>query len=109
MDLVDKKDRTATVRRRKESAVETRIPFGFVNHIPHLFHTTRHRTQRIERSLKLVRNDTGKGRLAHTRRTPQDETSDVTALDHLSQDRSLAHQMFLAYILVQILRTQSFC
>ena len=50
--LVDEQDRGALVGLcGKQSAVDFRLAFGFVNHIPNLFHAARHSGQRVERPL----------------------------------------------------------
>ena len=100
MDLIDEENRTSPVCRSKETAIDRRIAFRFVYHVSYFLHAARHGTQRIERSLELMRDDTGKGGLSYTRRAPQDETGDITALYHLAQDCSFADQVFLTYVIV---------
>ncbi len=102
--LVDEENRASLVCLcGKETAVDHCRAFGFVDHLSHLLHAACHRAQGIERPFQIVCDDLGKGGLAYTRRSPEDETRQGAALDHLSEHGAFAYQMALTDILVQCL------
>jgi hypothetical protein len=74
-----------------------------------ILHTGSDRTQCIKRSFQLVGYDLRQRGLPHPRRPPEDKGGDASRVDHLAQDSPRPHQVFLTYIIVQCLRTQTFC
>jgi NAD(P)-dependent dehydrogenase (short-subunit alcohol dehydrogenase family) len=78
-------------------------------HFTHVLDTRSHRTQCKEWRIHTLGNDIGKRSLTHSRRSPKNERRDSLAIYHASYHSPLAHKMSLAYVVVQCLRTQSFC
>ena len=55
-----------------------------------------------------IRENLRQRRLANTRRSPKDKRRDMSCIDHLPQDSTLAYQMLLPDIVVECARTKSF-
>ena len=101
VDFIDEQDGAG--------GVEEAVLLGTVHHLAHVLHTARHGRQRVEGRLQLVGNNRGQRGLAHSRRSPQDETGDAPRLYHAAQHGSLADQMLLADVVVERRRAHSFC
>lgn len=109
VDLVDKKDRGAAIGRgREKSRLGRGKAFGFVDDVADFFHTACNGGKGIEGALEAVGDNLGKGSLAYTRRTPEDETGDIAAFDHGTKDCTLANKVGLSDIVVQGLRAKAF-
>ena len=54
-------------------------------------------------------NDLRERGFAHAWWSPEDERTDMTAVDHTSQDSSLTHKMLLPNVFVQRPGTHPFC
>ena len=101
MDFVDKQNWTGVV--------EESVALGFLNDLAHILHTAGYGTERIEGSFELFGNDCSQCGFAHSRRSPKNETGDTFGLNHLTQNTTLANQMWLANIVVKRRRTHTFC
>ena len=101
MDFINEQDGAGL----REKTVASRLLY----HIAHILHTGSDRAQCIKRSFQLVGYDLRQRGLPHPRRPPEDKGGDASRVDHLAQDSPRPHQVFLTYIIVQCLRTQTFC
>ena len=101
MDFVDE-------QHRRTALVEEAVRTGLVEDLADVLDAGGDGGQGVELPVHRLRDDMGQGRLAHARRPPEDERRKVSALDHLPQDAAFAHQVPLAHILVQGLRTHPF-
>ena len=82
--------------------------FCGIYHLSYLLNPGTDGAEREKISLASVCNDLGKRRLSHTGRPPQYKGTEIAALYHVPEYAALADQMFLAYIIVQTMRTQAF-
>ena len=101
VDFVDEQDR----RRR----VEEVLLAGRFDHFAHILDPRRNGRQREEGAFEFRGHDLSQRGLPHPRRPPEDKGGDASRVDHLAQDSPRPHQVFLTYIIVQCLRTQTFC
>ena len=90
--------------RRKEA-----VALGPFDDLAHILHAAGHGAQGVEGRLQAVGNDLRQSGLSHAGRPPQDEGGNAAGVYHPPQDGPLAHQMLLADVFVQGLRTKSFC
>ena len=101
MDFIDEKNGTLLTE-------ESVLP-GLFDHFTHVLHSAAHSGKRIERGIKSMSYDFGQGGLPHPGRSPKDEGSNMSGINHLTQHGSRADQMLLSDIVVQRRGTHSFC
>ena len=101
VDLVDEEDRRGGI---EEAAVLCPL-----DDVAHVLHAARHRREGVERRLQPVGDDLRQRRLAHARRSPEDERRDAPRVDHPPEHSPLAHEVLLSDIVVEGARPHPFC
>ena len=101
MYLVDEENGVVLVEEARRTSL--------LDDIPHFLHTACHSTKCEKRYIQLPGYDACQRSLPHSGRSPQDETADVAALHHSSEDGTGAHQVLLTDVTFKRQRTHSFC
>ena len=89
--------------------VKETVAFCFLYHITHILHPRSDGTQRVERSFQLIGDNLCQCGLSYPRRPPKYERGNASCINHLPQNCPLSYQVLLSYIIIQRLRTQTFC
>ena len=102
MDFIDEEDGTY---RRAEDA--TLLALDALQHFAHILHARMNGTQRIEGGVEAVGDDLRQGRLAHPRRSPEDERRETLLLEHRAEDALRSDQMGLTEVVLEARRAHS--